>query len=244
MDFKKIRRAFKDRGMDASEFEEAYNELTSRIEESVSAVPHSEWEDPRRTRDYSLVLRQVLLHRTVKLFSGSLLALLDDNIYSMVLSVRGHFETTAALGYLHYKLNSLSKGNLVAEAVGRDISIQLLGSRDKDLLESAGEDAVEAKQILTMLEYADKSVSKHFLQGTAREHAILTESYEYLCEFCHPNYHSNSISFELNKEEKKFDFMYNKSVRDREFRLIEYLLVSNEIFVELYDMVKKLVPQE
>ena len=128
----------------------------------------------------------------------------------MVLSVRGHFETTAALGYLHYKLNSLSKGNLVAEAVGRDISIQLLGSRDKDLLESAGEDAVEAKQILTMLEYADKSVSKHFLQGTAREHAILTESYEYLCEFCHPNYHSNSISFELNKEEKKFDFMYNK----------------------------------
>jgi hypothetical protein len=244
MDFKKIRSAFEDRGMDASEYEEAYNDLTRRTEESVSAAPHYEGGDFRRIREYSLVLRQVLLHRAVKLFSGSLLALLDGNVYSMTLSVRGHFETTAVLGYLHYKLNSLSEGNLEAEAVGRDISTQLMGSRDKELLESAGEDAVEAKQIMTMLEYADKSVSKHFLQGTAREHVVLTESYEYLCEFCHPNYHSNLISFELDKEEKKFRFLYNKSVRDREFRLIEYLLISNEIFVELFDMVKELLPQE
>lgn len=244
MDFKKVRSVFEDRGMDASEVVTSYNELTSRIKESISANPQGELGDSRRIREYSLVLCQVLLHRAIKLFSGSLTALLDDNTYSMVLSIRGHFETTAALGYLHYRLNSLSEGNLDAEVVDRDISKQLLGSRDKELLESAGEDAIEAKQIMDMLEYADRSVSKHLLQGTAKEHVHLTNSYKFLCEFCHPNFYSNAIAFELNKEEKKFYFMYNKSIRKREFELIDYLLAGNPIFVELFDTVKELLPQE
>lgn len=244
MDFKKVRSAFEDRGMDASEVVTSYNELTSRIIKSISANPQGELGDSRRIREYSLVLCQVLLHRAIKLFSGSFIALLDDNVYSMVLSVRGYYETTAALGYLHYRLSSLSEGNIDAEVVDRDISIQFLGSREKELLEFAGEDALEAKQIMTMLEYADRSVSKHLLQGTAKEHILLTDSYKYLCEFCHPNFHSNTIAFELNKEEKEFYFMHNKSIRNQEFKLIDYLLAGNPIFVELFDTVKGLLPQE
>ena len=51
-----------------------------------------------------MVYRQVLLHRSILLFEGSLDAAADENVYSMALSIRGYFETTAALGYVHYRL--------------------------------------------------------------------------------------------------------------------------------------------
>ncbi|GAF92697.1 unnamed protein product, partial [marine sediment metagenome] len=234
-DFKKLRSLFKMRGMDASEFEASYNELIHRIEESLVAEPQGEWGDSRRIREYSLVLRQVLLHRAIKLLLGSLTALSDDNIYSMALSIRGHFETTAALGYLHNRLNSLSEGNLEARVVDHDICTQLLGTKEEGLLKEAIQYDMEAKQVLNMLKYADRSVSKHILKGSAKEHNMLTDSYKFLCEFSHPNFHSNSAAFEFKREEKKFCFMHNKSITDEFFVLIDYLLVSNPLFVELFD---------
>lgn len=246
MDFERLRSLFKTRGMDITEFEASYNELIRRTEESLVVEPQGEWGDLRRIRQYSLVLRQVLLHRAIKLFSGSFLALLDDNAYSMLLSIRGHFETTAALGYLHNRLNSLAEGNLKARIVDHDISVLLLGTREEGILklEEAKQNDMEARQILDMLEYADRSVSKHILQGTAKEYIILTDLYKYLCEFSHPNFHSNTVAFELIKEEKKFYFRHNKSMADREFKLIDNLLISNPLFIELFDKIEGLLPQE
>jgi len=246
MDFEKLRNSFKIRGMDASEFEVSYNELIRRTEESLIVEPQGEWGDLRRIRQYSLVLRQVLLHRAINLFSGSLTALLDDNAYSMTLSIRGHFETTAALGYLHNRLNSLAEGNLKARIVDHDIAVLLLGTRDKQILKfkEAEKNDMEAKQVLDMLEYADRSVSKHVLQGTVKEHIILTDCYEHLCEFSHPNFHSNTAAFELIKEEKKFYFKHNKSLGADHFKLIDYLLISNPLFIELFDKVEGLLFHE
>lgn len=244
MDFEKLRSSFKIRGMDVYEFEVSYNELIRRTVESLIVEPQGEWGDLRRIRQYALVLRQVLLHRAINLFSGSLAALLDDNSYSMTLSIRGHFETTAALGYLHNRLNSLAEGNLEARIVDHDIAVLLLGTRDKQILksETAKENDMEARQVLDMLEYADRSVSKYILQGTANEHIILTDCYENLCEFSHPNFHSNAAAFELIKEEKKFYFKYNKSMGDDYFKLVDFLLISNPFFIDLFDKVEGLLP--
>ena len=246
MDLEKLKSLFKIRGMDVSEIETSYNELIQRTKESLVVKPQGEWGDLRRIREYALVLRQALLYRAIKLFSGSLVALLDDNAHSMILSIRGHFETTAALGYLHNRLNSLTKGNLEARIVDHDIAVLLLGTRDEGILKSerAKQCDMEARQVLDMLEYADRSVSKHILQGTAKEHIILTESYKFLCEFSHPNFHSNAISYELKKEENRFYFMHNKNMLDREFILINYLLVSNPLFIELFDRIEGLLPGE
>ena len=245
MDFENLRSLFKMRGKDFSEFEATYNELVQRTVESLSVGPQGEWGDLRRIRECALVLRQVLLYRAIKLFSGSLIALLNDNAHSMVLSIRGHFETTAALGYLHNRLNSFKEGNLKARIVDHDIAVLLLGTRDEGILKlkEAEQNDLEAKQVLDMLKYADQSVSKHILQGTVNEHVMLTDLYKFLCEFSHPNFHSNAIAYELNKEEKKYYFMHNKSMTDREFNLIDHLLISNPFFIQLFDMIEKLLPE-
>ncbi len=244
MNFDDIREEFESRGIDAEDYKSSYNDLLARTENRIRVRPRDHWGDLRAIREYALVLRQVLLHREIKLFEGSVNALINDNGYSMVLSIRGHFETTAAIGYLHNRLTSLGQGHLSPEVVDQDIVTQLLGSRDEMILGSAGKkfDVAEAKQVLTMLEYADKSVSKHILGGVAKEHTILMDIYKWLCEFSHPNFHSNTLAFTLDKEKQDFHFSYGSKLSGKEAGLIENILISSPIFQELYDRIEVLLP--
>ena len=191
----------------------------------------------KRIREYALVLRQVLLHRAINLFEGALSALILGNVYTMTLAIRGHFETTGALGYLHERLYSLSRGKLDLEVVDQDICTQLIGRRDEDT-----QGIYEAKQVLTLLEYADRTVSKNVMGGTAKQYDILTNCYKFLCEFSHPNFHSNSIAFDLNKGKRQFVMRHSEPMKDIEFNLVGYLLLSSPIFVSLFDKVGDILP--
>lgn len=201
LDFHAIRNTFHARGKDqeVDKYEAVHRELLARIGMICEASPGGDWGDAKRIRAYSLVLRQVLLHRAIKLFEGALSALTSDNVYAMALTIRGHFETTGALGYLHKRLDSLSQGSLDPKVVDKDICTQLLGRRDGVIQE-----APEAKQVLSLLEHADRTVSKNVLGGTAKQYDILTDCYTFLCEFSHPNFHSNSISFDFNRDTHQF----------------------------------------
>lgn len=246
MDFEKVREIFGRRGKESevSEYEASYNELIKRIEHSCKAQPQGVWGDPKRIRQYALVLRQVLLHRGLKLFLCSLYALIENNAYSMILSIRGHFETTAALGYLHNRLHSLQQGHLDSNVVDRDICTQLLGTRDERPLASMGKEVLTAKQILDLLEYADKSISKNILGGKAKEYDMLTDYYKFLCEFSHPNFHSNTIAFEPDKGAQEFKIRHYDLMRDSEFNIIRYLLLSATLFVDLFDKIEEVLPNE
>jgi hypothetical protein len=241
MEFERVKEAFQVHGKADRyfEYEDAYNKLSERIEASCEAYPGENFGEPLRIKQNVLTYRQVLLHRAILLFEGSLYALAENNPYSMALSIRAHFETTAALGYLHNRLNSFRNGNIKAEVVDQDLCAQLLGSRDETLSE-----APEAKQILSMLEYADKSISKHILGGTGRQYDILSDCYMFLCEFSHPNFHSNSVAIDLDKSVPAFKFRHGKIMRNKEFNLIEYLLLSTPLFIELFDSLVELLPEE
>ncbi|MCP4607370.1 MAG: hypothetical protein GY845_01465 [Planctomycetes bacterium] len=243
MKFDEIIKQSKDRGIDLAEYEETYEDMLNRKVSRLDAHSYDEWGDKRKIREYSLILRQILLHRAIKLFEGALFGLINDNGYSMCLCVRGHFETTASIGYLHNKLYSLKQGNVSAESVDRDISVQLLGTRDEMMLKKFQPYISEAKQILKLLEYADRSVSKHVLKGKVKEHTMLMDCYKFLCEFSHPNFHSNQQSFTINKEENCFMFKHDDVIHERDANLLGYLLISNPIFVDLYDLVIDLVPE-
>ncbi len=244
MNFGDIKAKLEKRGIAPAEYEEAYGDLISRIEDTIKAHAKGEWGEARRITQYALVLRQSLLHRAVKLFEGAFDALINDNGYSMALSIRGHFETTAAIGYLHNRLYSLQQGSLNPVTVDRNIMTQLMGTRDEKIIEKASQLGLEAKQILNMLEYADKSVSKQIMQGSSKDHAILMDSYKFLCEFSHPNFHSNTLAFTLNKEEEEFLFMHNKAIREQDAALIGYLLISSPILIDLYDSIEELLPSD
>ena len=217
----------------------AYEQLASRTEESHKVFPGEDYGEPNRIRANGLVCRQVLLHRSIHLFEGSVRAAVDENLYSMALNVRGHFETTASLGYLHRRLQSLKRGDISLETLDRDLCVQLLGVRHESVPQ-----APDPKNILSLFEHADKSVNISVLGGTTKQYCILKESYEYLCEFCHPNFLSNCVAIDLDKSVPEFRFRHGQPMRDEEFKLIGYLLLSVPIFVALYDQIPDLLPSK
>lgn len=216
---------------------DTYEELASRTEEAQKAFPSEDYGEPNRIRANALVFRQVLLHRSIHLFEGSLRAAVDENLYSLALNVRGHFETTTSLGYLHRRLQSLKRGNISPETLDRDLCALLLGVRHESISQ-----APDPKNILSLLEHADKSVNISVLGGTTKQYYILKDSYEFLCEFCHPNFHSNSVAIDLDASVPEFRFRHGQPMRDKEFELVEYLLLSGPIFVALYDQIPRLLP--
>lgn len=222
---------------DFDEFVEAHKQLVSRTEESRKASLGENYGEPDRIRGNALVYRQVLLHRSIYLFEGSASAAVNENAYSMVLNIRGHFETTASLGYLHRRLQSLKKGDISSETLDQDLCVQMLGVRHESIPA-----APDPKNILSLFEHADKSVNISVLGGTTNQYDILKDSYEYLCEFCHPNFHSNSVAIDLDKSVPEFRFRHGQLMRDEEFKLIGYLLLSAPIFVALYDQIPDLLP--
>jgi hypothetical protein len=239
--FDRVNEAFTKHGMssEVQEFRDTYDGLTTRIESECAVPPKGEWGDARRVRAYAVALRQVLLHRAIALFEGALWASVDENAYLMVLAIRALFETTAALGYLHNRLSSLNRGDLEAAKVDEDIMIQLLGIKDNHI-----PGAMTPKQILSMLEYADVSVSRRILGGAPRQYTMLGESYDFLCEFAHPNFHSNKVAFDLDKVGQRFVLRHRKDMQDEEFRVVSYLLISAPLHVELHDAIDEVLPIE
>jgi hypothetical protein len=218
------------------EFVEAHKQSVSRTEVSRKAFLGEKYGEPDRIRGNALVYRQVLLHRSINLFEGSASAAVNENAYSRVLNIRGHFETTASLGYLHRRLHSLKKSDISYETLDRDLCVQMLGVRHESIPE-----APDPKNILSLFEHADKSVNLAVLGGTTDQYNMLKESYEYLCEFCHPNFHSNNVAIDLDKSVPEFKFRHGQPMRDIEFKLLGYLLLSAPIFVALYDQIPDLL---
>jgi len=222
---------------DLREIAEVYQQLVSLTEASRRTAPPGDYGDPERIKANVLVYRQVLLHRAIFLFEGALKAAIGENLYSMVLNIRGHFETTGSLGYLYRRLQSFKKGNISAETVDRNLCAQLLGTRQEGIRR-----APEPINILSALEEADKAFNIAVLHGTTRQYEILKGCYEYLCEFCHPNFHSNSVALDLDKSVPEFRFRHGQPMRDDEFHLVTYLLISANVFVSLYDEILDLLP--
>jgi hypothetical protein len=140
-------------------------------------------------------------------------------------------------------LISFREGALDAKDIYQEILVQILGTREEGLLKKASQFDMEAIQVLNLFKYADRSVTKHILEGKSEEKEMLTTCYKFLCEFCHPNFHSNLVAYELIKEQNKFRFLYDKKVADRDFGVVGHLLISNPLFIEFFDKVETLIPQ-
>lgn len=217
---------------------EDHAKLFARRETSHAAVlDDDDFGSPRRIRDNTLIYRQVLLHRAILLLEGAIGAAQTENAYSMALSIRGHFETTAALGYLHSRLASLKAHTILPANFDMGVTAQMLGSKDKTL-----SSFMSPKQVLTMLEHADKTASKHLFEGKVKGQQLLKESYEWLCEFCHPNFHSNAVAIDIDKSVPEFRFRHGQPMRNHEFNVLGYLMLSASIFVELFDQIEPMLP--
>jgi len=220
-----------------SKLQSTYDELVARKVTRV-VYPKDSDSSKSRIRFKSRVCQQALLHRALYLFEGSLIALSAKNVYALALCVRGHYEGTAALGYLHKRIMSYIEGSITINDLDRDVYAHVLGSRDKKM---AVADAPDPKTIMSQLDYADKVVYARLFHSQGNLKTVLRDGYEFLSEFAHPNFHSYSVAIHVDKRTDSFIFRYDHPLREEEFGLIGWLSISNPIFVELFDSVSQCI---
>jgi hypothetical protein len=211
--------------------ETAHRELLDRRR---SVVEFANPEDlQKRTTSSCMVLQQVLLHRAERLLAGASILLLQSNIYALALSVRGHLEATAVLGYLCNRLNSFKAGNIEFTKFAYDTVCLFLGAKHPDHFTKSP----NPPNILTCIDKADAYLKGNF---EIYQRGCLTDIYDWLSEFAHAsNFVSHSTAFTVDTANARFVFRHDAGVQERDFDLIVNLEISAGFFTILFDHVSR-----
>ncbi|MDO6501217.1 hypothetical protein [Photobacterium sanguinicancri] len=189
-----------------------------------------------RLNNYSLALTQVYLHRAYSLYIGAFQALAGNNIYLMTLSIRGFLEAVAGMGYLMSRVNSFKNGNISAEDLDNSLMVLLLGTKDEKIIDQDGSEIYSAKNVMSMLDAADKVFNSKVMNNQVPDRKMLRTTYEWLCEFCHPNFNSASLSYRLDKENQTLVFNHqNTTVTERESELIQNVFIGSYALIHMHD---------
>jgi hypothetical protein len=200
--------------------------LSDRIEPKMSVICSDIWENIPAIKSRVLAYRQMALHRASYLFEGTLDAAMNENVYVMVLCMRAHVETTAAVGFLNKRLRSAVKQGISLAQLGEDIAAVVLGSK----LAGNGR-KIDPKNVMSLIDAADE-----ILRQDLKAKTILRRIYDELCEFAHPNFASNFASFDLGKT-NELAVRYGQRMRPLDDSLLQSLLLSNILFCDLFDYI-------
>jgi hypothetical protein len=154
--------------------------------------------------------------------------LLESNIYALALTVRGHYEATAVLGYLCNRLQSFTSTNIAFAKLAHNVVCAFLGAKHPNHFSKAP----DPPNILTCIDKADIYLSSHF---PTYGKGCLRDTYDWLSEFAHPNFLSHSSAFTVDTPNRRFVFRHNGELQERDFDLIVYLEISAGLFIILFD---------
>jgi hypothetical protein len=198
------------------------------LDRRKNAVEIAEQHEPmKHTASNCLVLQQVLLHRAERLLAGAATMFFENNVYGLALVVRGHYETTSVLGYLCNRLELLKAKNIQFGSFARDIASGVLGAKHSQFPK-----APNPPHILKCIEKADRYLDTHLLKEKT---GMLRDGYDWLSEFAHPNFCSNSSSFTIDKVNRRFVFRHEGDIQERDFELMISLDIGAFLFVHLFD---------
>ena len=214
--------------------------LTENKKQLISAI------GPPKTAKFSgdrhilgrncMMLLGATLQRSYMLIEGGINALNNKNFYVMALCIRCSLETAASMGFLLRKLLLFYEGKSTDKKIFKSIANLMLGSRTESF-----QPAGEAVNILTLLENADKIFHMKFIPEEKENLKTLSEAYDFISEFCHPNVGANSLCTNLDKENNKFEFTIGKTICKREMTFINELVLSSSFLLTFNDEIYKLI---
>lgn len=207
--------------------EESYAELIARRRDFVAyGVPG---EQSARSQAFAnlAVIGQVQLHRAERLIASSGTMIAERNIYGLVLLIRGHYESTAILGYLCDRVSAFVKGNIPFEKIIFDISHTMMGAKHELFKEMP-----DPTNILTAIEKADRYIEQ---SGVIDKSGMLADCYAWLSEFAHPNFNSSDAALRLDADRNGFSFRHGGELVTEELQLLGYLDISASVFIRVFD---------
>lgn len=170
---------------------------------------------------------QLALYRSKLLIYGCISSMNSSNGMLGILSTRAHFEVTGAVAYFYKRLKSFYSSNITHEALDETLNRLTLGGRIKEL-----ERAPDPINVMSLIDAADEYFKKIKKNGVS----MFRSSYDFLSEFCHPNYCGISIGADINKiGVVRYRDILELSKEDLVF--FNYLLMSVNSFLLFYDLI-------
>lgn len=205
-----------------------YDKLASRRLEYVEFGDPSLITETVRARANIEVIQQALLHRAERLIYSASTMLEQHNIYGLSLLIRGHYECTSVLGYLCNRLHSFSAGTIDFDALIVNVADIAVGAKHKQFAQ-----ARDPIGIMTCIDKADHFLEKVMFDG--KKEGMIRDCYEWLSEFAHPNFLSNSSSLALDKQLNRFQFRHGGPLSELEAGTLGYLDISAKLFIDFFD---------
>lgn len=200
------------------------NFIEWQVPEIILGDPKSISEQ-RRARNNFQILTQGLLHRSINLIR-TIPDLLDQaNVYGLALLTRGNLEGLAQLGYFCNRLTSLQDKKITFEVFYEQLANTLMSVSHPSL--------PQAPKPLHIMDCIRKS-DQYLKRKDDNNEEVIMDSYEWLSNYCHPNFMSSSSAYTLNKEKEAIEFRHEPVLIDKDIELLGYLEMSTRLFELFY----------
>lgn len=181
----------------------------------------------------ALCLLCKVLNYSINLNSGILELYKVNNIFPTIMLIRTNYEAAGVLGNLHEKMSKYYNEHLSLEDYNALLRRYLLGSKTLNIPEC------EVPTPINVLNGID-SIDKWMSQNENSTEDIIRDCYNYLSEFCHPNFHGLSIGTAFNE-----GFIQPKSYEEISILhsndFFKYLQISNIIMLDFSDKILKIL---
>lgn len=223
-----------------SQYPELYDDLTRieecdlKYEERFYSKLESQKERPQRLLGHNAsALIQKLLTRSRYLFQGFIRSFNDGNATVGFLSVRSHYETTGALACLLKWLQKFYGSKCTYEELDKMLYRLFMGGRffpDKTIPKYSH--APDSVNVLSLIDDVDTLFKQ--MGGTTDK--PFRKNYEYLSEFCHPNFLGISQGSKAIMPEGVYEFQYPPMIKNSEAKELLYnLFLSISMFINFFD---------
>lgn len=178
-------------------------------------------------------LLQKLLNRSRYLLRGFILSFNDSNAIMAYLATRSHFETTGAIACLLKWLQKFYNERCNYEELDGILKKLYLGGRvfpDKNIPKySCAPDSINVLSLIDDVDVLYKHMSGDFKKP-------FRENYEFLSEYCHPNFLGINQGSKAIMPQGIFEFQYPPTIDNSEATdLLANLTVSLSMFMHFFD---------
>ncbi|WP_430474609.1 hypothetical protein ACQ0MK_02020 [Thalassospira lucentensis] len=209
----------------AEQFEEILKhhlDAVSRCEKVINLKKKGEHDSKSIILQNFRVLRQNTLRRSVALTSASFQMIESQNVLGLALNCRAHIESTCQLGYYCAVVDSFLNGRTTYKNLYVKIVRALAGA--------SHEMFSHAPDPVNVLYFIDKS-EKYFSSLVGQRGDVgFRDKYDFLSDFCHPNFCSSIIGVNLDKTDETLIYE-DFSIDKKNSLLIDYLSLMSMVVV-------------
>ena len=181
----------------------------------------------------------LLLFRSKSLIEGAIICLNNKKMLPSLICVRSHLETTSGMAFLLSRLNSYYAKGIEFSKVEEDLFRLSVGATKIEKIE-----VPRPINVMDMIDAADHLISKMVAVIGTTEKALFRDLYDWLSDFCHPNFQGTCGGAEIDHKDESLIFYDTDVIHERDFPHFFSLNLSAILFLDFFDKTLALLEEK